>query len=108
MDLGPPSSHPARSRLASGSPSAALVAAAADLQPHRAAAVRFACPDWALPLRPAAQEQVATPAHPALEMGLETARVCQASRLQAKELQVRGMACLQVQGTACPRPLGQR
>ena len=106
MDLGPPSSHPAR--LASGSPSAALVAAAADLQPHRAAVVRFACPDWALPLRPAAQARVATPAHPALELRLETERVCLVWHLQAKELQVQGMACVQVQGTACLRPLGQR
>jgi hypothetical protein len=105
MDLGPPSSRPARSRLAPGSPSAASAAAAADLQSHRAAAVRFACPDWAWLLRPAAQERVVMPSPPASGMGL--ARVCLVWCLQARKLEVRGMACLQVQATACLRPLAQ-
>jgi hypothetical protein len=56
MDPGRPSSRPARARPASGSLSAA---AAADLQSHRAAAARFACPGWVPPLRPAAQQRVA-------------------------------------------------
>ena len=45
--------------VATGSLSAASSAAAADLQSHRAAAARFACPGWAPPLRPGAQPRVA-------------------------------------------------
>ena len=67
-----------------------------------------ACRRQLTQLRPAAQERVATPAHPASEKGLETAQVCLASRLLAKELQVQVMACLQVQGTVCLRPLAPR
>lgn len=81
MDLGRPSSRPARSRLASGSPSAASAAAAADLQSRRAAAVRSACPGWAWLRRPAPQEPVAMSSHLASEKATskaesETPRVC--------------------------------
>ena len=59
-----------------------------------------ACRRQLAQLRPAVQERVATSAHQASEMESETGRVCRASRLQAKELQVQGMACL--------RPLAER
>jgi hypothetical protein len=45
------------------------------------------------------------PSPPASGMGL--ARVCLVWCLQARKLEVRGMACLQVQATACLRPLAQ-
>jgi nicotinate-nucleotide--dimethylbenzimidazole phosphoribosyltransferase len=98
MGLGRPSSRPARSRLVSGSPSAASAAAAADLQSRQAAAVRSAFPGWAWLRRPAPQEPVAMPSHLASEKATskaesETPRVCQVWRLEVKELQVLASAC---------------
>jgi hypothetical protein len=98
MGLGRPSSRPARSRLVSGSPSAASAAAAADLQSRQAAAVRSAFPGWAWLRRPAPQEPVAMPSHLASEKATskaesETPRVCLVWRLEVKELQVLASAC---------------
>jgi hypothetical protein len=98
MDLGRPSSRPARSRLVSGSPSAASAAAAADLQSRQGAAVRSAFPGWAWLRRPAPQEPVAMPSHLASEKATskaesETPRVCLVWRLEVRELQVLASAC---------------
>ncbi|OAE96522.1 hypothetical protein AYJ54_36595 [Bradyrhizobium centrolobii] len=113
MGLVRPLSRPAWSRLASENQWAVSSAAAADLQSHREAAVRFACPGWALPVPSAPRRQVAMPARPASEkakVGSQTARLRPVWRLQAEELLVRGTAYRPqlVHGTACRRQSAQQ